>query len=203
MTGRKAVALLIAAGLAVGLAARAAAEEYPYHSLAGQLLVASPAMTDPRFAETVILMISHDRDGAMGLVVNRVIGSGPLRLLLETMGVEGSEAEGTVRLFYGGPVESHRGFVVHTADYEGPTTQVVADDLAVTFETDVLHAIGEGEGPARSLVLLGYAGWGPGQLDGEIRREDWYTAPPDLSLVFGDDLDRVWERAMARAGTRL
>ncbi|TVR78174.1 MAG: DUF179 domain-containing protein [Rhodospirillales bacterium] len=172
-------------------------------SLAGQLLVASPAMTDPRFAETVILVISHDRDGAMGLVVNRVIGSGPLRLLLETMGVEDSDAVDDVRLFFGGPVESHRGFVVHSPDYEGPTTQVVGDGLAVSFETDVLQAIGDGEGPAQSLIMLGYAGWGPGQLDGEIRREDWFTAPASPSLVFADDLDRVWERAMARAGFRL
>lgn len=172
-------------------------------SLVGQLLVASPSIADPRFAETVIYMISYDDDGAMGLVVNRAYGDGPLDALLEAIGVEGEGASGTVRLHYGGPVEPGRGIVLHSADYSGASTRIVADHVAVSFGKDVLQAIAAGEGPARSAILLGYAGWGPGQLEDELARDDWLTADSEQSLIFSDDLDSVWRNAMEHAGLSL
>lgn len=175
-------------------------------SLAGELLVATAQMGDPRFAGTVIYMISHDRDGAMGLVVNRSYGTGSLHVLLETMGLEpdsAGAAADSVRLQYGGPVEPQRGFVLHTDDYAGASTRIVRDRFAVSFGTDVLEAMAEGQGPARRVVILGYAGWGPGQLEAEIAREDWLTAPADETLIFTDDIDGVWEKALANAGLPL
>lgn len=179
-------------------------ESLSHHDpLVGQLLVASREMRDPRFAHTVIYMISHDRTGAMGVVVNRAYGTGSLSVLLETMGMQTDSAAGKVRLQYGGPVESQRGIVLHTDDYAGPSTETVADHIAVSFGKDVLEAMAEGDGPDRSLVVLGYAGWGPGQLEGEIARQDWLTAPADAGLIFSDDPDSVWEKAMSSAGLTL
>jgi putative transcriptional regulator len=174
--------------------------------VAGQLLVASPAMGDPRFARTVICMLTHDGDGAMGLVVNRAFGQGPLSALLNGFGVDDVEPdldEEPVRLHYGGPVERGRGFVLHSTDYRGPSTRPVGEGLAVSSGRDVLDAVAAGEGPAHRVFLLGYAGWGPGQLEGEMAREDWLTAPAEPSLVFARDLDAVWEAAMALAGLSL
>ncbi len=200
MTRALALAVLVLAA-ACGPAAPGAASERQY--LTGQLLVAAPTMGDPRFAETVIYMISHDAEGAMGLVVNRALGTGPLALLLKTLGVEPKDAAGSVRLLYGGPVEPGRGFVLHSADFSGSSTRIVGGSVAVSFGTDVLEAIAAGAGPERSLIILGYAGWGPGQLEGELARESWLTAPADEALIFADDLDDVWQRAIANAGLSL
>ena len=171
--------------------------------IAGQLLVATPRMPDPRFSEAVIYMIDHDAKGAMGLVVNRSLGEGQLKALLEAFGVESEDATGTVRLHYGGPVEAGRGFVLHSTDYSGPSTRVVNGQIAVSTGLDVLKAVGAGEGPRESRFILGYAGWGPGQLESEMAREDWLTAPADSSLIFSDDLDAVWEKALASSGLSL
>lgn len=204
---RLAVALMVCAAITV--AARAdepetgAAKAASATPLVGQLLVASSSIGDPRFAETVIYMISHDADGAMGLVVNRAYGEGPLDALLEAVGVESEGASGRVRLQYGGPVEPGRGIVLHSADYSGASTRVVADRVAVSFGKDVLEAIAAGVGPQRSAILLGYAGWGPGQLEDELSRDDWLTARSEESLIFSDDLDSVWRNAMDHAGLSL
>lgn len=172
-------------------------------SLAGQFLIAAPGMRDPRFARTVIYMLSHDADGAMGLVVNRAYGTGPLKVLLRTLGVDAAEASGTVRLRYGGPVEPSRGFVLHSDDFSGPSTKRVGTGLAVSFGTDVLRAIAAGKGPRRNTVILGYAGWGPGQLEREIAREDWLTAPANAQLIFSEDLDALWKAAIDSVGLSL
>ena len=174
--------------------------------LTGQLLIAAPQMPDPRFAQTVIYMLSHDAGGAMGLVINRAFGTGPLRVLLETLGVEAEEAEGAageVRLQYGGPVEPGRGFVLHSADYEGRSTRRLQRGLAVSFGSDVLVAMGDGRGPSKSVVVLGYAGWGPGQLESELARDDWLTATGDETLIFSPNLDTLWKRALGHAGQSL
>jgi putative transcriptional regulator len=172
-------------------------------SLAGQFLVASPNMADPRFAHTVIYMVSHGEEGAMGLVVNRNYGRGPLKSLLRGFGVEKVKAEETVVLHYGGPVEQIRGFVLHSSDYKGPSTQVVAGDVALSTGLDILNALASGRGPKQRLFLLGYAGWGSGQLEGEIARNDWMTAPADDRLIFSDDSENIWQEALKRAGTPL
>ncbi len=183
--------------------ARAAGAAGTGGSIAGQLLVATPRMTDPRFSETVIYMIDHNATGAMGVVINRGLGEGQLKALLEAFGVETEKASGTVRLQYGGPVETGRGFVLHSTDYSGPSTKVVNGQIAISTGLDVLKAVGAGEGPREARFILGYAGWGPGQLESEMARNDWLTAPADSSLIFSDDLDAVWEEALASSGLSL
>jgi putative transcriptional regulator len=176
-------------------------------SLVGQFLVASPQMPDPRFARTVIYMVSHDPHGAMGLVINRGWGSGSLRALLQGFGIETQDdvsgAEATVRLHSGGPVEPGRGFVLHSADYAGGSTRVIGTNLALTTGTDILQAMAEGHGPSQRLFLLGYAGWGPGQLERELARDDWLVAPGDAARVFADDTDSLWQDVLGSAGTPL
>lgn len=168
--------------------------------LEGQLLIAMPAMQDPRFARTVIFMCTHNSDGAMGLVVNKLFGSLTFSELLEQVGIEDTGVKNQIRVHFGGPVESGRGFVLHSPDYRKEGTLVVESDIALTASVDILKAIAKGQGPRHSFLALGYAGWGAGQLDSEIRANGWLHAPADQSLVFDDDLDTKWKRAMATLG---
>ena len=168
--------------------------------LEGQLLIAMPAMQDPRFARTVIFICSHNSDGAMGLVVNKLFGSLTFSELLKQVGIEATGVKNQIRVHFGGPVESGRGFVLHSPDYAKEGTLVAESDIALTASVDILKAIAEGQGPRRSFLALGYAGWGAGQLDSEIRANGWLNAPADQSLVFDDDLDTKWKRAMASLG---
>lgn len=168
--------------------------------LEGQLLIAMPAMQDPRFARTVIFICTHNSDGAMGLVVNKLFGSLTFSELLEQVGIEATGVKNKIRVHFGGPVESGRGFVLHSPDYAKEGTLVVESDIALTASVDILKAIAEGQGPRHSFLALGYAGWGAGQLDSEIRANGWLHAPADQSLVFDDDLDTKWKRAMATLG---
>jgi|TARA_Y100000294_G_scaffold122855_3_gene114248 putative transcriptional regulator len=170
---------------------------------AGQLLVASPRIGDPRFARTVIYMISHDKDGALGLVVNKAYGSGPMEKFLKGFNIDPGQLKGDIRLHYGGPVEPGAGFVLHTADYRGPSTRVVNATMALSTEMSVFKAIVEGHGPRHSLFALGYSGWGPGQLENEIARGDWLSAPADENLIFDDDLKTKWDRASGKAELKL
>lgn len=167
-------------------------------SLAGQLLVATTELDDPRFIRTVIYMVRHDAGGAMGLVVNRPMGEVPIAHLLERLGMDGKGVGGEMRVHYGGPVEPTRGFVLHTTDYATEGTQVVDDRIALTYQPEILRAIGGGTGPRRTLLTLGYAGWAPGQLETEIAAGSWVSVPADEALVFDDNHLRKWERAMAR-----
>ncbi len=166
--------------------------------LAGQLLVATTDLKDPRFVRTVIYMVHHDAGGAMGLVVNRPIGDTSLAELLQGLGIDGNGVKGGIRLHYGGPVEPRRGFVLHTTDYTSDSTRVVSDGIAMTIGTEIFRAIGAGTGPRLSLVALGYAGWAPGQLEGEISGGAWVVVPADEALVFDQDYGKKWDRAMAR-----
>ncbi len=172
-------------------------------SLTGQLLVAMPQMADPRFARSVVYLCAHSADGAMGLVVNRLIDSLSLNSLLEQIGVEEAAGGGDMPIHFGGPVESSRGFVLHTTDYIQDSTLVIEDQIALTATIDVLKAIARGEGPRRKVLALGYAGWAPGQLDAEIQANGWLLVPADLDLVFGVDNESKWQRAIAKIGIDL
>jgi putative transcriptional regulator len=167
-------------------------------TLAGQFLIASPQMRDPRFRRTVILMVRHNKDGALGVTINRPVGEKPLASFLEALGEKGAAVEGSVRLFAGGPVQPEVGFVVHTDDYRRKETIVVNGRLAVTSSREVLVDIGHKRGPEKALVAFGYAGWGPGQLESELARDDWFIAPADPELVFDEPREKVWDQAMAR-----
>jgi putative transcriptional regulator len=167
-------------------------------SLKGQLLIATPAMRDTRFDRAVILMVRHDGDGAMGIVINRPLGEKPLTEILAALGVKDTAASGNVRIFLGGPVQLEVGFVIHSTDYRRPDTLEVDGRLAATSSREVLRDIAVNAGPMKSLIAFGYAGWAPGQLEAELARNVWYTAPADPGLVFDDDRDKVWEHATAR-----
>jgi putative transcriptional regulator len=167
-------------------------------SLAGQLLVATPSMGDPRFAQTVILMARHDKNGAFGIVVNKPLGERPLASLLTALGEKDDGVAGSVRVFAGGPVQPEIGFVVHSADYRRAGTIVVDGRVAVTSTREILRDIARKQGPQKSLLAFGYAGWGPGQLDGEMALRAWFTAQEDVDLIFDLDRAKVWDEAMKR-----
>jgi len=167
-------------------------------SLTGQLLIASPSMGDPRFLQTVILMVRHDHNGAFGIVINRPIGDRPLAALLAALGDKDPVAAGTVRIFAGGPVEPDIGFVVHSTDYHRADTVDIDRDVAMTSSREILRDIGNQRGPSKSLIAFGYAGWAPGQLEGELAQGFWFTTPQDAKLVFDNDRDAVWDHAMKR-----
>jgi putative transcriptional regulator len=167
-------------------------------SLTGQLLVATTDMPDPRFAQTVIYMIRHDATGAQGLVVNRPIREISLSLLLGQMGMESRGVQQTVRLHAGGPVDTMRILVLHTAGYMSEGTLAVKDGFAVTWEPEILRAIAQGKGPRRTLFSVGYAGWGPGQLEAEMKTGHWVKAAADEAVLFDADDQTKWDRAMAR-----
>ena len=184
---------------AAAAAPRAVAQAAP--GLAGQFLVAADTLRDPRFARTVIYMVRHDATGAMGLVVNRPVRDMPLGPLLRKFGRDDRGVTGTVRAHYGGPVEIGQGFLLHTAEYATEGTERVAGDIAMTPTPGVLTALGDiarGAGPRKSLFAIGYAGWAPGQLEGEIERGAWITVPADEALLFDEDPARKWDRATAR-----
>jgi putative transcriptional regulator len=172
-------------------------------SLAGRLLVAVPELADPNFARTVVLMVLHNGEGAFGLVVNRRWGTAPLGQFLREMGRDPGEAEREVEFFYGGPVEPGIGFVTHGADYAIEATRDVTAELRVTSDPAILMDILNGKGPARALITLGYAGWAPGQLEGELLRKDWLTLPATPDLVLDQGPEGKWQAAMGRAGTEL
>jgi len=174
-------------------------------TLAGQLLIAMPQMPDPRFARTVIYLCVHSGEGAMGLVINK-LADNPQVTLAELMGRLGIAAEGLkadARVRFGGPTEPGRGFVLHSADYAEDGTLVVDGNVALTATLDILRAIGRGQGPEKSILALGYAGWGPGQLDAEIQANGWLHAQADDQLIFDPNPKSKWQRALARIGVDL
>ncbi len=193
------VLVLCAALPGTGLADQAG----PSTSTVGQLLVAARSMPDGRFARTVIYMVRHDEQGAMGVVVNRPIGDVPMATVLDGLGLKSGEAEGSIRVHYGGPVEGAAGFVLHSPDYLEPDSLAVDGGYALTTSVEVMRAIAEGAGPEQSLLLFGYSGWGPGQLESEMQRDDWVVVPADEALVFGADDEAKWERAIDLRGVDL
>ena len=181
------------------LGAPTAADDPPAtESLAGQLLIASPNIGDPRFAHAVILMVKHDKEGAFGIIINRPFAEKSIASLLEGPGEYVSGIEGTLRVFAGGPVQPELGFVVHSAEYRRDDTIEVDEHVAMTASRQILRDIGHHRGPVKTLFALGYAGWGPGQLENERARHDWFTAPEEPKLIFDDDRGNLWEDAMAR-----
>lgn len=171
-------------------------------SLAGQLLVAASTMRDPRFARTVILMVRHTRDGALGIVINRPIGRHPLAELLQASGADAAGIKGEVLVFLGGPVEPNAGFVIHSSDYRRQGTIDIDGRVAMTGSPEVLRDIGHGAGPAKSLIAFGYAGWGAGQLEAELARGDWGTTPEEPRLVFDADRVTLWAVVSDRSSSR-
>ena len=193
---------------------RGAEPQPPADPPAGVLLVASAAIQDPRFEHSVVLLLRHDGTGAFGIVINHPLTERPLAALLADTDSKGSTGstdssdkdsavEGTIRVFSGGPVQPEYGFVIHSTDYHRPETLVVSNELAMTASREVLRDIGHHRGPAKFLFAFGYAGWGAGQLEGEIAQHGWFTAPADPDLVFDADRATLWDKALARRSREL
>jgi putative transcriptional regulator len=169
----------------------------------GQMLIAMPQMSDSRFSRTVIYLCAHSAEGAMGLVVNKLIDSITFPDLLEQLNVDTVPEVDQIRVHFGGPVESGRGFVLHSDDYMQDTTLMIQKGVALTATLDVLRAMADGTGPQRSMLALGYAGWAPGQLDAEIQANGWLNVSSDPELIFGGNLDGKWNSALDKLGIDL
>ncbi len=168
--------------------------------LTGQILIAMPGMRDSRFQRTVVYVCAHNEEGAMGLVVNKRIDSLSFDELLQQLGIDNPKPGQSIDVHFGGPVESGRGFVLHSADYEQDSTLQVDGRIAMTATLDILRDIAAGQGPRHHLFALGYAGWGPGQLDSELQANGWLTAEASEFLVFSAALDGKWDAAIKTLG---
>jgi putative transcriptional regulator len=170
-------------------------------SFAGQLLIASPDLRQPEFDHAVILLAQHNREGALGVVINRPAKSRPIADLLKAFGADADGVSGTVGIFLGGPVDPAVGLVLHSAEYSRPDTLDIDGRVALTIGPDAIRDIGLGKGPDKSLVAFGYAGWAAAQLEDELAHGVWMTMPEDPALVFDDDRTKVWADALARHKT--
>jgi putative transcriptional regulator len=167
--------------------------------MTGQLLLAMPGIGDPRFEKAVIAMCVHDEEGALGIGLGRVIPRLGFHALLKQLDIDPGEAP-DVAIHHGGPVEPQRGFVLHSADWGGADSVQVADRWVLSATLDILKAIAGGKGPSRWVVALGYAGWGPGQLDDELARHGWFVTPGDDRLLYDCHVDARWAEAFRSAG---
>jgi putative transcriptional regulator len=169
--------------------------------LSGQMLIAMPGIGDPRFERSLILLCAHDHDHAMGIAVNQPVEGLTLPDLLERLEVEVRDDLPDDSVLLGGPVQTERGFVVHTDDFQADHSLKVDGGLTLTTTREVLEAMGRGDShPRRALLALGYAGWGAGQLEQEIRQNVWLTVEADEALVFDDGYETKWARAVAKLG---
>ncbi|WP_300036592.1 YqgE/AlgH family protein [uncultured Roseobacter sp.] len=169
--------------------------------LAGRLLVAMPAMDDPRFEQSVVLICDYSQKGAMGLILNKVTDDIRMSDVLDQLEIEPTEEARSMPVHFGGPVETGRGFVLHSGDYQSALhTLAVPGGFGMTATLDILEEIAKGEGPKRALMMLGYAGWGPGQLESEIARNGWLIAEGSQRLVFGTAARLQWLEALKTMG---
>jgi putative transcriptional regulator len=167
--------------------------------LGGQILIAMPSMEDPRFTRSVICLCAHSPEGAMGIVLNRAIENLTFDELLKQLDVTPVPPQRRISLHAGGPVEGGRGFVLHTQDWSSEGSLTIEGGFALTASVDILKAIAGGEGPRQGLLALGYAGWGPGQLESEIQHNAWLSVSPDEAILFTEeDQDAKWRRALAK-----
>ena len=168
--------------------------------LTGNLLLAMPQMQDDRFIRSVVYICAHTSDGAMGLVINKIVDSVSFPELLDQLNISSESPNREIRVHFGGPVETGRGFVLHSADFVQDATLVINEYVALTATIDILKSIADGKGPEKSILALGYAGWAPGQLDQEIQSNGWLNLPADKKLVFANKPENIWESAMGKIG---
>jgi putative transcriptional regulator len=172
--------------------------------LTGRLLLAMPSMGDPRFHKAVILLCAHDENGAMGLVINHMLPGLDMSELMKQLNIDPDSslnaATSNAPVFSGGPVETARGFILHSNDFSEQDTIQVNENLSVTGTVDALKAIATGDGPDNMLFILGYAGWSPGQLDTEIHENVWLVADPDPELIFSPNIESKWDAAVKKLG---
>jgi putative transcriptional regulator len=169
--------------------------------LEGKLLIAMPGMPDPRFEKSVIFMCSHSAQGAMGLIINKPIDGLSFRELVDKLGIGMKVARGDMPILFGGPVQMGRGFVLHSAEYASEeTTLPLTPEISLTATVDILRAISEGRGPEKAVLVLGYAGWGEGQIEAEILANGWIHCDADAAIVFDTGYESRWQTALAKLG---
>jgi putative transcriptional regulator len=173
----------------------------PETQLSGKLLIAMPGMGDPRFDRSVVFICAHSDDGALGLIVNKPTPDLSAEELLEQLNITPTKGAPEIRVHFGGPVEHGRGFVLHSADYlSNSSTMRIDARFGMTATLDILEDMARGEGPTKSLLALGYAGWGPGQLEEELQSNGWLTTDASPELVFGEDSHAKWACALRTLG---
>lgn len=170
-------------------------------NLTGKLLIAMPGMGDPRFEKAVILICAHSEEGSMGLIVNKPAPGVDVVDLLEQLNIPRAKESHAIRVHFGGPVEHSRGFVLHSGDYTASDATLRVDtDFGMTATLDVLEEIARGSGPEAAVLMLGYSGWGPGQLEAEILHNGWLTCDASPELVFATDSGAIWNNALSSLG---
>jgi len=172
----------------------------PEGYLTGQLLVSLPHMPDTRFTHAVIFMCGHDEQGAMGLVLNKIIDTLSFTDLLKQLKIKPSTQTPSLPIFYGGPVEMGRGFVLHSADFMSDLSIMISKDFVLSATLDVIEAIAQGKGPQNKFLALGYAGWSAGQLEKELLNNNWLQVPADPKLVFSTNRQNLWKETFSKIG---
>lgn len=169
--------------------------------LEGKLLIAMPGMSDPHFEKSVIYMCAHSAEGAMGIIINKPVAGLSFHDLMEKLDLAVTSTTPNFPILYGGPVETGRGFVLHSGDYESSeATLPVSEDVSLTATLDILRAMAEGRGPEQAIFALGYAGWSPGQIEDEIRGNGWIHCDADSELLFVTGIDTKWAIALRKLG---
>jgi putative transcriptional regulator len=169
--------------------------------LEGKLLIALPGMSDPRFEKTVVFMCAHSNEGAMGLIINKPVKDLGFQNMAARLGLRVTANTPDFPVLFGGPVETGRGFVLHSGDYESQeSTMPVSEDISLTGTLDILRAIAERRGPERAIFALGYAGWGAGQIEDEIRLNGWVHCDADNAILFDANIDAKWANAVRKLG---
>ena len=172
----------------------------PAATLVGRFLVAAPSMPDERFQKSVVFICKHDDDGALGIIVNNKVEDLPLGQVYKQLGLEVSPAAAERAVLFGGPVETARGLVLHSADYKREETLLIEGGMALTASVEILKDMAGGSGPKQAWLALGHSGWAPGQLDREMQDNAWLVVDGDAGLVFDSDLPAKWQRALDRLG---
>ena len=174
----------------------------PAATLVGRFLVAAPSMPDERFQRSVVFICKHDGDGALGIIVNNKVDDLALGQVYKQLGIDGPKTANLQPVLFGGPVETARGLVLHSAEYKRDETLMIEGGLALTASLEILRDMASGSGPQRAWLALGHSGWSPGQLDREMQDNAWLVVDGDPALVFDIDLDAKWQRALDRLGSK-
>ena len=177
-----------------------------YSSVKNNFLIATEKMNDNRFKKTVIAMLENDKDGAWGLVINKPIGSIPLAMVIDSSLNTSEERERlygvNIQIFWGGPVEVKKIFILHSSEYQSESTKNYGD-ISISQDYNILFDIAENKGPKKSLVILGYSGWGNGQLEGEMERDHWILSDLDSNIIFEKEAKKKWKEAYKNSFIRL
>jgi len=170
--------------------------------LSGKLIIAMPTMSDPRFKRSVVCICAHNEDGAIGIIINKIIESLSFAKIIKQLRLKKNKVKSDYSepIYFGGPVETERGFILHTADYFSENSTSINTQISMTASTEILQALIDGNGPNKSIIALGYAGWGPGQLDTEIQSNAWLSVQSDPELIFSDKTSEKWDMALEKIG---